>query len=99
MASGFKLLGIQASKDATKKWTAEFSNGTRTRHVSFGAKGYADYTITHDKEQRDHYRQRHAKDLKTGDPTKAGFLAYYILWGNSTDMQENIRAYKHRFGL
>jgi hypothetical protein len=56
-----------------------------------------DYTITHDAQQRARYRQRHSKDLATGDPMRAGFLSYYLLWGNSTSMQTNLQEYKRRF--
>ena len=56
-----------------------------------------DYTITHDKAQRDRYRTRHKKDLRTGNPEKAGFLSYYILWGDSTSLAANIKAYEKRF--
>ena len=58
-----------------------------------------DYTITKDKERRRLYRERHKKDLATKDPTRAGFLSYYILWGDSTSRAENIRKYKSRFNL
>jgi hypothetical protein len=58
-----------------------------------------DYTLTKDKEQRARYRSRHKKDLKTGDPTKAGYLSYYILWGDSTSVRTNISSYKKRFNF
>lgn len=58
-----------------------------------------DYTLTHDKDQRDRYRQRHKKDLETRDPTKAGYLSYYLLWGDSTSLQSNIRNFKQKFHL
>jgi len=99
MTSGFKLLEVQPSTVATKKWTAVFSDGTKTRRVSFGAKGYTDYTLGHDKEQRERYRARHAKDLQRGTPMSPGYLSYYLLWGDSTDLQTNVRAYRKRFGL
>jgi hypothetical protein len=67
--------------------------------VHFGAHGMDDYTLTHDKDQRSRYRQRHKKDLETNDPTKAGFLSYYILWGDSTSISANIRSYKKKFNL
>lgn len=85
---------IIASPNPDKKWRAYFKDGS---HTDFGAKGMDDYTITHDKEQRDRYRQRHKKDLETKDPTRAGFLSYYILWGDSTSREENIKKYKMRF--
>ena len=95
-----KLISITQSDKPDKKLVAKFQTDTgRTRSVHFGASGMDDYTKTHNKEQRDRYRTRHAKDLQTHDPTRAGFLSYYILWGNSTSLQTNIAAYKRQFNL
>jgi hypothetical protein len=95
-----KLQSITESDKAGKKLKAVFvqDNG-RTKTTHFGAKGMDDYTLTHDKAQRDRYRTRHKKDLETGDPTRAGFLSYYILWGDSTSRATNIAAYKKRHNL
>lgn len=95
-----KLVSVKAASDGKHKYTAQFlqDNG-RTKTTHFGAKGMDDWTITHDKEQRERYRQRHKKDLATKDPTRAGFLSYYLLWGDSTSLSENIRAFKQRFGV
>ncbi len=91
---------IKPSTKPNKKLMAVFTkdNG-RTKTTHFGAKGMDDYTITKDKERRRLYRERHKKDLTTKDPTRAGFLSYYILWGDSTSRQENIKNYKRRFNL
>ena len=94
-----KLLSITESVKPDKKLTAVFDNDGRKKTVHFGAKGMDDYTLTKNKEQRDRYRTRHAKDLKTNDPTKAGYLSYYILWGDSTSRAKNISEYKKRFNL
>ena len=84
---------IKKSDKAGKKLMAIFTkdNG-RTKTTYFGSAGMDDYTLTKDKEQRARYRQRHKKDLQTKDPTRAGYLSYYILWGDSTSRQENIRS-------
>ena len=98
-----KLVSITESPKTDKKLMAIFDNDGRKKTVHFGAKQNGkpmdDYTLTHDKEQRDRYRTRHAKDLKTGDPTKAGFLSYYVLWGDSTSRATNISSYKRKFNL
>ncbi len=95
-----KLLSVTPSTKADKKLMAKFETDTgRTKTVHFGAKGMDDYTKTHDKEQRARYRTRHAKDLTTRDPTRSGFLSYHILWGDSTNLQQNISSYKRRFQL
>lgn len=91
---------IKPSTKPGKKLMAVFTkdNG-RTKTTHFGAKGMDDYTITKDKERRRLYRERHKKDLATKDPTRAGFLSYYILWGDSTSRATNISNYKKRFNL
>ena len=91
---------IKKSNKPGKKLQAIFTrdNG-RTKTTHFGASGMDDYTLTKDKERRRLYRQRHKKDLSTKDPTRAGYLSYYILWGESTSRQENIKKYKSRFNL
>jgi len=71
----------------------------KEKKTNFGQKGADDYTITKNKEQRERYRTRHKKDLKTKDPTRAGHLSFYLLWGDSTSLKENIKAYKKRFNL
>ena len=91
---------VKRSTRPNKKYMAIFTkeNG-RTKTTHFGSKGMDDYTLTKDKEQRKRYRQRHKKDLKTNDPTRAGFLSYYLLWGDSTSLRTNIQSYKRRFNL
>lgn len=91
---------IKKSDKPGKKLVAVFTkdNG-RTKKTYFGASGMEDYTITKDKEQRKRYRSRHKKDLSTGDYTRAGYLSWYILWGDSTSRRDNISSYKRRFNL
>jgi len=83
-----------------KKYRAVFKREDgRTSATAFGARGYEDYTMHKDKERRARYRIRHAKDLRTNDPTRAGFLSYYLLWGDSTSLATNLREYRRRFSL
>ena len=91
---------IKKSNKSGKKYMAIFEkdNG-RTKTTHFGAAGMKDYTLTGDKERRRLYRQRHSKDLRTNDPTRAGYLSYYILWGESKSIRQNINSYKRRFNL
>jgi len=91
---------VQTNPGSSKKWKAVFrdENG-RTISTDFGARGYEDYTIHKDKQRRERYRIRHVKDLRTNDPTRAGYLSYYILWGDSTSLKKNISDYKKRFHL
>lgn len=101
-----KLISVKKSTRKGKKWMAEFCMCTGEscckkedrKIVHFGSAGMDDYTITKDKEQRDRYRTRHKKDLETKDPTRAGYLSYYLLWNKET-LTESIKDYKKRFNL
>ncbi len=97
----FKLKSITKSDKSGKKLVAKFINKKtgREKKTYFGASGMSDFTINKDTKRRARYRERHKKDLKTGDPTRAGYLSYYILWGNTTSLRSNISSYKKRFNL
>lgn len=95
-----KLLKIVASDRPQKRYKAIFEqdNG-RTKTTHFGDSAKQTYIDHHDKERRERYRSRHKKDLETGDPTRAGFLSWYVLWGDSTSFDQNLSSYRHRFSL
>ena len=88
---------IKKSDKSGKKYMATFTkkNG-RSKTTHFGQAGAPDYTLTGDKNRRKAYRDRHRKDLNTNDPTRAGYLSYYILWGESKSIRENIKSYKNK---
>ena len=91
---------IEKGTAKNKKLKAIFYEGSKKlKTTSFGQSGAEDYTLTKDKEQRKRYRARHKKDLSKGDYMSAGYLSYYILWGNSTSRNTNIKQYKKMFNL
>jgi len=71
----------------------------KVKTTHFGQRGATDYLLSKDKERRSRYRQRHQKDLKTKDPKRAGYLSYYLLWGDSTSLKTNIANYKKKFNF
>jgi len=99
-----KLIKIIKSDKPNKKWDAFFKleNG-KEKKVGFGFVNKKDlkndYTLNQNKERRARYRKRHQKDLKTNNPLRAGYLSYYILWGDSTNIKTNINSYRKRFNL
>jgi hypothetical protein len=95
-----RLIEIKPSHKPEKRYDAIFDTGQgRTKTVPFGDANMENYTIHKDLKRREAYRSRHRKDLQTLDPTKPGFLSYFILWGDSTDLNANIRAYKKKYNL
>lgn len=92
---------VKKSDKPGKKYMAIFTDSSsgRQKTTNFGASGATDYLISKDKDRRARYRSRHKKDLKTRDPTRAGFLSYYLTWGDSTSLRTNVSTYKKRFGF
>jgi hypothetical protein len=84
-----------------KKWKAVFfdDQGKKIKTSNFGDNRYQDYTQHKDKTRRSKYRERHKKDLASGDYKKPGYLSYYLLWGESTSFKSNLNSYKKRFSL
>ncbi len=92
---------VKKSDKPKKKYVAVFTDSSsgKTKQTYFGSAGMTDYLISKEKDRRDRYRSRHKKDLRTKDPTRAGYLSYYLLWGDSTSLRTNLSAYKKRFGF
>ncbi len=91
---------IKKGTAKNKKWKAIFYDGDKKlKTTQFGDDRYKDYSQHKDKERRDKYRSRHKKDLAKGDYMSAGHLSYYILWGDSTSLNTNIKQYKKKFKL
>lgn len=100
----YRFRSLEPSDLATKKWRVNFTNSEngKIKTVNFGAKGYRDYTTIEDKEEalkaRAAYRNRHAKD-NLSDPMSPGALSYYILWGDTSNVNQNLSAYRRRFKI
>ena len=96
---GIRLISIRKSKREGKKYTATFEikkgKNISRKTTHFGAKNMSDYTKHKDKERRGRYISRHKKDLNTKDPTRAGYLAMFILWNKPT-LSGSILDYKKR---
>ena len=91
------LVSIERSTKKPYKYKALFSTSSNARKIvtHFGHRAFEDYIIHKDRERRDRYRSRHRKDLDTDDPTRAGYLSYYILWNKPT-LEASIRDYARR---
>jgi hypothetical protein len=94
-----KLIRVEPSEAKNKRFVAIFSDGKKEKKVNFGLKGGKTYLDHRNKKVRSAYRARHEVDLKTKDPMRAGYLSYYLLWGDSTSLAVNINNYKKKFNL
>ena len=86
---------IKKSTKSNKKLDA-IIDGKKT--VSFGARGYSDYTLHKDDERKNRYVNRHKKneDWALSGIDTPGFYAKHILWNKKTvkesvdDLNKNI---------
>jgi len=93
-----KLVSIKKSNKSGKKLMATFETNGRNKVIHFGSAGMGDLTKHKNFQRRDRFIFRHHKDLKTGDPTRAGFLSMFILW-NKPSLQASISDYRRRLGV
>jgi hypothetical protein len=93
-----KLISIKKSTKSGKKFTATFEVSGKRRTIHFGADGYKDFTMHKDSKRRARYIKRHLKDLKTNDPTRAGYLSMYVLW-NKKSLKASISDYRKRISI
>jgi hypothetical protein len=95
-----RWVSLRPSPRTPKKWVAVFEiDGNRTKTIHFGDRNYDDFTQHNDPNRRRLYRLRHQRVLATTDPLSPSHLAYYVLWGDSTDLQTNARAFAKKFGI
>jgi hypothetical protein len=67
--------------------------------IPFGAAGYSDYILSGgDKKKREAYIKRHKK-REDWNKINAGSLSRFILWGNSSNMETNIKDFMKKFNL
>jgi hypothetical protein len=86
---------ISKSKKIDKKFDAVI-DGKKT--ISFGAKGYSDYTIHGDDKRKQLYLNRHKKTENWIDPTTSGFYATNVLWNKKT-IESSIKDINKRFNV
>jgi len=85
---------IKPSTRKDKRFMAEIGDKT----IHFGAKNGQTYVDHKDKIKRENYLKRH-KVNEDWSKINAGSLSAIILWGNSTNINDNIADYKKRFNL
>lgn len=96
-----RLKTIRRSHRPDKKYDAvfEYPDG-HTKTTPFGLKPYSDFLKHKNVTRRARYIRRHrGMHENWQDPTSAGALSKWILWGESTSLKTNIKTFKKRFHL
>ena len=79
---------VEANSKTKKRFTAIFRIHKGGRIINHG-----------DKELRKNYIARHKSDLDTKDFKRAGYMSYFLLWGDHKSLKKNIEDYKKKFNL
>jgi len=90
---------LRRSRNPEKKWDAVFEKEGKEKVVSFGAKGYSDFTKHKDVTRKARYIKRHSGMGEHWDkPDTPGALSRWILW-NKPSLKGSLRDFKKRFSL
>jgi len=92
---------INKSNLKDKKYTAIYYDGDKKKikTIHFGLKGSKTYLDTGDDKLRSAYRARHQAVYNKSPAMSASRLSYEIIWGDSTDINKNIKDYKNKYGF
>jgi len=91
-----KFISLEKSNKPNKKLVITFSEPNLTIH--FGSKNSSTFLDHHDKLKRSNYLKRH-KVNEDWNQVNAGSLSRYLLWGSSTDINENLINYLTKFNI
>ena len=90
------LISLKKSKRDKKRFVIKLDNPRQTIH--FGYKGGSTYIDHKDKVKRKNYIARHRVNENWGE-INAGSLSRYLLWGEHTNLKNNLEDYLKRFNI
>jgi hypothetical protein len=91
-----EFVSLEKSPRDKKRYVIKFNNPKKTIH--FGYDGASTYIDEGDKEKRQNYIARH-KVNEDWSKVNAGSLSRWLLWGDSKNINRNLRDYLERFNI
>ena len=90
---------LRRSRNPEKKWDAVFEKEGKEKVVSFGARGYSDFTKHKNVTRKARYIKRHSgMGEHWSKPDTPGALSRWILW-NKPSLKGSLRDFRKRFSL
>jgi len=90
---------LRRSHNPEKKWDAVFEKDGKEKVVSFGAKGYSDFTKHKNTTRKARYIKRHSgMGEHWNKPDTPGALSRWILW-NKPSLKGSLRDFRKRFNI
>jgi hypothetical protein len=94
-----RLKTLRRSRNPEKKWDAVFEKEGKEKVVSFGAKGYSDFTKHKNVTRKARYIKRHSgMGEHWNKPDTPGALSRWILW-NKPSLKGSLRDFRKRFNI
>jgi hypothetical protein len=99
----YKLISVEPANDNRHKFIALFKQhikdgADKFKRIKFGVHNSHSYIDGADESVRKAYLARHAKEDRSSPYSRAS-LSYYITWGDSRSLYNNVRAFKKRFDV
>lgn len=94
-----KLVSVVRTPNERKEFKAVFKIQDRQKIVRFGTASNFVTNAKKTEKDRQNYIARHRVREDFSNPTTAGALSRFILWGKSRSLRKNVTDFKKRFGV
>jgi hypothetical protein len=95
-----RFISLRPSTRKDKRFMYEYlDENDKKKVIHFGFKGGQSYLEHNDAEKRKKYIARHKAGNEDWSKINAGALSRYILWGDTNDLQKNLKAFNTKFRL
>ena len=91
------FISLNKSKRDKKKYVIRLDNPKQTIH--FGSKNSKTYLDHKDTHKRENYLARHKALNEDWTKINAGSLSKFLLWGEHTNLKDNLDDYLKRFNI
>lgn len=97
-----KILQITRSNRANKRYMITTNEDNKIETYHFGLEGGSTYLDHKDKAKREAYRKRHyanetEKQLIDNLTPSASVFSFFLLWGDKTDLSQNVADLQKKF--
>ena len=93
-----QLIMFKPSTRKNKKFMMTIIENKKFKTIHFGSKESETFVEGASKQKRDNYIKRH-KVNENWDSINPGSASRYILWGDSPDIDKNLKAYLKKFKI
>jgi hypothetical protein len=94
-----EFIQLDKSDRPLKKYVFVYKDDDKIKKIHFGSKYSSTYLDHHDKIKRANYLKRHRALGEDWSKINAGSLSALLLWGDTTDLNKNLKNYLYDFKI